>query len=114
MHGHFELNVFKPLIVSNVLNSIELLTNSCITLTKVFTEVKPNKEEIEKLMNRSLMLVTALNPYIGYHNAAKIAKYAHKHHLTLKEAAVKLELLTEKQVDEYIVPQNMIAPSKKK
>lgn len=114
MQGHFELNVFKPLIVSNVLRSIELLTNSCVALNVVFNEVKPNKEEIKKLMNRSLMLVTALNPYIGYANAAKIAKYAHKNNLTLKEAAVKLELLSEQQVDEYVKPELMIAPSKKK
>jgi len=114
MHGHFELNVFKPLIVSNCLKSIELLSNSCISLTKLFSEVQANKEEIEKLMNRSLMLVTALNPYIGYHNAAKIAKYAHKNHLTLKEAAVKLELCTAEQIDEYVRPENMISPAKKK
>eukprot|EP00340_Litonotus_pictus_P007614 CAMPEP_0170518532 /NCGR_PEP_ID=MMETSP0209-20121228/4198_1 /TAXON_ID=665100 ORGANISM="Litonotus pictus, Strain P1" /NCGR_SAMPLE_ID=MMETSP0209 /ASSEMBLY_ACC=CAM_ASM_000301 /LENGTH=447 /DNA_ID=CAMNT_0010804129 /DNA_START=92 /DNA_END=1435 /DNA_ORIENTATION=+ len=114
MHGHFELNVFKPLIVSNVLKSMELLTNSCSVLTGLFDEVAPNKEEISKLMTRSLMLVTALNPYIGYHNAAKIAKYAHKNHLTLKEAAVKLEILNEQQVEEYIKPENMVAPSKPK
>lgn len=112
MHGHFELNVFKPLIVSNVLNSIELMTNSCIALNKLFSSVKANKEEINKLMTRSLMLVTALNPYIGYQNAAKIAKYAHKNNLTLKEAAVKLNILNEKQIDEYIKPEQMIAPSK--
>ncbi len=114
MHGHFELNVFKPVIVSNVLNSVELLSNSCNELVNLFTEVKANKENIDKLMNRSLMLVTALNPYIGYQNAAKIAKYAHKNNLTLKEACVKLELLNEKQVDEYVRPENMISPSKKK
>lgn len=113
MSGHFELNVFKPVIVSNVLSSIDLLSNSCITLTKLFNKVEPNREEIKKLMNRSLMLVTALNPYIGYQNAAKIAKYAHKNNLTLKEAAVKLELLSEKQIDEYVKPELMISPSKK-
>jgi fumarate hydratase class II len=113
MSGHFELNVFKPLIVSNVLSSIDLLTNTCITLNTLFKSVEPNREEIKKLMNRSLMLVTALNPYIGYQNAAKIAKYAHKNNLTLKEAAVKLELLSEKQIDEYVKPELMISPSKK-
>lgn len=113
MSGHFELNVFKPLIVSNVLSSIELLSNTCITLTSLFNNVQPNREEIKKLMNRSLMLVTAFNPYIGYQNAAKIAKYAHKNNLTLKEAAVKLDLLNEQQIDEYIKPEMMIYPSKK-
>lgn len=113
MSGHFELNVFKPLIVSNVLSSIDLLSNACITLTTLFNKVEPNREEIKKLMNRSLMLVTALNPYIGYQNAAKIAKYAHKNNLTLKEAAIKLDLLNEQQIDDYIKPEMMISPSKK-
>ena len=113
MSGHFELNVFKPLIVANVLSSIDLLANSCISLTNLFKRVEANKEEINKLMNRSLMLVTALNPYIGYANAAKIAKYAHKNNLTLKEACIKLGLLTGQQVDEYVKPELMISPSKK-
>lgn len=65
-------------------------------------------------MNRSLMLVTALNPYIGYAKAAQIAKYAHKHELTLKESAVKLEILSAEKIDEYVKPEQMIAPSKKK
>lgn len=114
MHGHFELNVFKPVIVANVLSSIELLSNASDALSKTISHLDANQEEITKLMTRSLMLVTALNPYIGYAKAAKIAKYAHKNELTLKEAAVKLEILTAQQVDEYVKPENMISPSKLK
>lgn len=114
MHGHFELNVFNPLIVSNVLNSIYLLTNAVNTFNNdLLKNLKPNMEKINELMKKSLMLVTALNPYIGYDNAAKIAKYAHKNNLTLLEAALKLELLTKEKFDEYVKPEKMISPEDK-
>jgi fumarate hydratase class II len=76
--------------------------------------IKPNNEKIEHFLNSSLMLVTALNPHIGYDNAAKIAKYAHKNKLTLKEAAVELGILTAEQIDEYIKPAEMTHPTLKK
>jgi fumarate hydratase class II len=111
MHGHFELNVFKPLIVANVLNSIYLLSNAINSFNLVLLKnLKPDYDKINELMKKSLMLVTALNPYIGYDNAAKIAKYAHKNSLNLKEAAIKLELLTEEKFIEYVKPEKMISP----
>lgn len=111
MHGHFELNVFKPLIVANCLNSIYLLTNAIHNFNvNLLKNLKPDNERINELMKKSLMLVTALNPYIGYDNAAKMAKYAHKNNLTLLEAALKLELLTEEKFKEYVKPEKMISP----
>lgn len=114
-NGHFELNVFKPLIVKNVLHSIRLLGDSA----KCFKDncvvgIKPNKEKIEKLLHESLMLVTALNPHVGYDNAAKIAKKAHKDNIPLKEAGVKLGILTEQQFNLWVNPKNMLGPSKYK
>jgi len=114
MNGHFELNVFNPVMASNVLSSVNLLSTACHDLAITVESLDANREVINELMTRSLMLVTALNPYIGYAKAAQIAKYAHKYHLTLKEAALKLEILNEQQFDEYVKPENMIAPSKKK
>jgi fumarate hydratase class II len=114
LNGHFELNVFNPLIISNVLQSIDLLNNTSTRLCEIFLNLEVNYDVINDLMKRSLMLVTALNPYIGYSKSAEIAKYAHKHHLTLKEAALKLGVLTEEQFDSYVKPENMIAPSKLK
>ena len=110
MHGHFELNVFKPLIVSNVLNSIYVLSNAIYNFNNMLTKLTPNKERINELMKKSLMLVTALNPHIGYDNAAKIAKYAHKNNLTLLEASLKLNLLTEEQFKEWVKPEKMVSP----
>lgn len=111
MHGHFELNVFKPLIVANVLNSMHLLSNAINNFNLVLLKkLEPDTEKIGELMKKSLMLVTALNPYIGYDNAAKIAKYCHKNGLTLLEGALKLELLTEEQFKEYVKPEKMISP----
>jgi fumarate hydratase, class II len=111
MHGHFELNVFKPLIVANCLNSIYLLSNAINNLNvNLLKNLKPDNERISELMKKSLMLVTALNPYIGYDNAAKMAKFAHKNNLTLVEAAVKLGLLTEEKFQEYVKPEKMINP----
>jgi fumarate hydratase class II len=113
MSGHFELNVFNPLIVANALNSIYVLSNGISNFNALLKTLKPNIEKINELMQKSLMLVTALNPYIGYDNAAKIAKYAHKNHLTLLEAALKLELLTKENFDKWVKPENMIAPDEK-
>jgi len=110
-NGHFELNVFKPMMIYNVLQSIKLMADSCHSFTDNCVEgIEPNMDRIEKLLNESLMLVTALNPYIGYDNAAKIAKKAHKDGTTLKEAGVKLKLLTEEEFDKWIKPKDMIKP----
>ena len=111
MHGHFELNAFNPLIVSNVLKSIYALSSGINNFNELLVDLEADKERINELMKKSLMLVTALNPHIGYDNAAKIAKYAHKNHLTLIEASLKLELLTEEQFKEWVKPENMISPS---
>lgn len=110
-NGHFELNVFKPMIVANVLRSITLLSDAARSFTTNCVEgIVANEARIQKLLNESLMLVTALNPHIGYDNAAKIAKTAHKENLTLKESAVKSGVLTEKQFDEWVRPENMLGP----
>eukprot|EP01084_Bolivina_argentea_P167060 290011_1 len=112
-NGHFELNVFKPVIVSNVLQSIRLLSDACNSLTKnCIIGIKPNQKRIKQLLYESLMLVTALNPHIGYDNAAKIAKKAYKDGTTLKEAANELGLMTPQEFDEKVKPENMIGPSK--
>lgn len=133
-NGHFELNVFKPLIVSNVLRSIRLLCKLNIVIfdklcdyikcffflyladgARTFTSncvsgIKANREEIARIMNESLMLVTALNPHIGYDKSAKIAKTAHKEGTTLKAAAIKLGYLTEEQFNDWVRPENMLGP----
>ncbi|XP_074603065.1 fumarate hydratase, mitochondrial-like isoform X2 [Brevipalpus obovatus] len=110
-NGHFELNVFKPMIVANVLRSITLLSDAARSFTNNCVEgIVANEARIQKLLNESLMLVTALNPHIGYDNAAKIAKAAHKENLTLKESAIKSGVLTEKQFDEWVRPENMLGP----
>ncbi|OQW50730.1 MAG: class II fumarate hydratase [Proteobacteria bacterium SG_bin7] len=112
MSGNFELNVYKPVIIFNVLNSIRLLADACDSFRENCVEgIKPNQERIQKLMNESLMLVTALNPVIGYDNAAKIAKYAHERNMTLKAAAKELNLLDEKKFDEAVRPEKMIGPN---
>ena len=109
--GNFELNVFKPVIIYNFLQSVELLADGMNSFhDKCAVGIEPNLETIEKNLNDSLMLVTALNPHIGYENAAKIAKHAHKDGLTLKEAALQSGLLTEEQFDEIVDPKKMIAP----
>lgn len=109
--GNFELNVFKPLIIFNVLNSIRLLADGCLNFNeKCAVGIEPILENIDKHLENSLMLVTALNPVIGYDNAAKIAKHAHKNGSTLKEAAVELGLLTADKFDEVVRPETMIAP----
>uniref|UniRef100_A0A0P5AHC3 fumarate hydratase n=1 Tax=Daphnia magna TaxID=35525 RepID=A0A0P5AHC3_9CRUS len=110
-NGHFELNVFKPMIVSNVLRSIRLLSDSCNAFTKnCVVGIEANRDRINKLLHESLMLVTALNPHIGYDKAAKIAKTAHKEGSTLKETAIKLGYLTEEQFNEWVKPEDMLGP----
>ncbi|XP_026688342.1 fumarate hydratase, mitochondrial-like [Diaphorina citri] len=110
-NGHFELNVFKPLIVSNVLRSIRLLADTTESFTtKCVTGILPNEDTIAKHVNDSLMLVTALNPHIGYDKAAEIAKHAYKTGITLKEAAVKLGYLTEQEYDQWVKPEKMLGP----
>ena len=109
MTGHFELNVFKPLIAANVLQSARLLGDACVSFNdNCAVGIQANLPVIQKHLENSLMLVTALNPYIGYENAAKIAKKAHKEDKTLKEAAVELGLLTPEQFDEWVRPEKMI------
>ncbi|HOO81827.1 MAG TPA: class II fumarate hydratase [Alphaproteobacteria bacterium] len=110
-NGHFELNVFKPVIIYNVLQSIRLLADSTKSFTKRCVEgIEANEKRITELMENSLMLVTALNPHIGYDNAAKIAKKAHADGTTLKQTAIELGLLTEEQFDEWVDPLSMIKP----
>ncbi|KAI5754402.1 hypothetical protein M8J77_008311 [Diaphorina citri] len=110
-NGHFELNVFKPLIVSNVLRSIRLIADSATAFTdKCVSGIVANEENIHRLLHESLMLVTALNPHIGYDKAAKIAKTAHKEGTTLKVAALKLGYLTEEEFNKWVVPEDMLGP----
>lgn len=110
--GNFELNVFKPLIIHNVLNSIRLLSDSCVSFEEHCARgIIPNKEKLNEHLNNSLMLVTALNPHIGYDNAAKIAKNAHKKGTTLKESGIELGFLTSEQFDQWVLPEKMIHPS---
>ena len=111
-HGHFELNVFKPLIAHNILQSIDLLADS----TKNFAlycvrGIKADKIKIKKLLDNSLMLVTALAPQIGYDNAAKIAKLALKNGTTLKEEVLKTKLINEKEFNRIVNPKKMIYPN---
>ncbi|MCG8506478.1 MAG: class II fumarate hydratase [Sphingomonadales bacterium] len=112
-NGHFELNVFKPVIVYNVLQSIRLIGDAAVSFTdNCVAGIEPNETRIDALMRDSLMLVTALNPHIGYDNAAKVAKKAYEDGTTLKEAAMALDLLTDAQFDEWVRPENMVGPSK--
>jgi len=111
-NGHFELNVFKPVIIFNVLQSIRLIADACVSFTdNCVVGIEANKERITTLMNESLMLVTALNPHIGYDNAAKIAKKAHKEGTSLKAAGIALGLLTSEQFDEWVKPETMLGPN---
>ncbi|WP_134701106.1 class II fumarate hydratase [Ammoniphilus sp. YIM 78166] len=110
--GNFELNVFKPVIIYNFLQSTKLLTDAMISFNDhCAVGIQPNLSVIKRNLETSLMLVTALNPHIGYENAAKIAKLAHGDDLTLKEAAIKSGLLTAKQFDEWVQPESMIRPT---
>ncbi|MFN5889327.1 MAG: class II fumarate hydratase [Bacteroidota bacterium] len=107
--GHFELNVYKPVIASNMLQSARLLGQACLSFNEnCAIGIEPNRDNIQKLVDQSLMLVTALNTHIGYENAAKIAKKAHKENSTLKEAAIALGLLTDEQFNEWVRPEKMV------
>jgi len=110
-NGHFELNVFKPVIIFNVLQSIRLLADACHSITdNCISGIEADEKRIHKLVHESLMLVTALNPHIGYDNAAKIAKKAHAEGTSLKEAGIALGLLTAEQFDQWIKPEDMVKP----
>ena len=111
--GNFELNVFKPVIIFNVLNSIRLISDACESFTDhCVIGIEANTTNIKKHLENSLMLVTALNPHIGYDNAAKVAKKAHKENTTLKQAAMDLGLLTSEKFDEVVRPEKMVGPKK--
>ena len=110
--GNFELNVYRPLIIHNVLQSIRLLADGMASFDAHCARgIEPNRERIGELLERSLMLVTALNPHIGYDKAAAIAKKAHREGTTLKEAALVLGYLTEEEFDRWVKPERMIGPS---
>jgi fumarate hydratase class II len=107
--GHFELNVFKPVIAANVLQSARLIGDACVSFNDKCAEgIEPNLPVIKQHMENSLMLVTSLNTHIGYENAAKIAKKAHKENKTLREAAIELGLVTSAQFDEWVRPEKMV------
>ena len=109
--GNFELNVFKPVIAYNLLQSIRLLGHAMLSFNDNCAKgIKANIKTLDHNLNNSLMLVTALNPHIGYDNSAKIAKTAHKNKTSLKEEAIKSGLLSEEEFDKYIVPEDMISP----
>ena len=110
-NGHFELNVFKPVMVANVLRSIRLLGDSCKSFTTNCVDgIRANREKIDKSLQDSLMLVTALNPHIGYDKAADIAKTAHRNGTSLRQEAVSLGHLTEAEFDMWVRPEDMIGP----
>lgn len=109
--GNFELNVFMPVIGYNLLQSIKLLGDACNSFNEhCAVGIEPVREKIDEFLHNSLMLVTALNRYVGYENAAKIAKTAYKENKTLKQVAIELELMTEQQFDEWVKPEEMVAP----
>ncbi len=106
--GNFELNVFRPMMIHNFLMSVRMLTDSCNSFDEFCAQgIQPNKERIKEHLENSLMLVTALNPHIGYDKAAEIAKKAHKENTTLMEAAISLGYLSEKQFREWVIPEQM-------
>ena len=112
-NGHFELNSFKPLIVSNVLRSIQLIADASKSFSNnCVIGIKANHKRISQMLEQSLMLVTALNPHIGYDNAARIAKKAHQDGLTLQEAAAALNLVSKEDFEKWVKPDNMLGPSK--
>jgi fumarate hydratase, class II len=108
-NGHLELNVFKPVIIYNVLQSIQLLSDVCVNFAKkCVIGIKANRQKIKYLLDQSLMLVTILNTHIGYDNAAKIAKLAYDEDITLKEAAIKLSLISKEEFEEMVKPEKMV------
>ncbi len=111
--GHYELNVFKPIMAANLLQSARLLGDSCVSFNdNCAAGIEPNYPKIKELLNNSLMLVTALNTKIGYYKAAEIANTAHKNGTTLKDEAVRLGYVTEEQYDEWVIPEDMIGTLK--
>ena len=109
--GYLEMNVYKPLIIYNVIHSVAILSDSCTNFRKFLVEgTKPNLKKINEYVDRSLMLVTALSPIIGYDKASKIAHYALQNDLTLKEAALKLGFITEAEFDRVVNPTKMTRP----
>jgi fumarate hydratase, class II len=109
--GNFELNVFKPLIIHNLLHSITLLADSCVSFTEFCVlGIEPDRERIAGYVANSLMLVTALSPHIGYDKAAKVAKKAHEENTTLRQAAIELGYLKPEEFDRYVQPNKMLAP----
>lgn len=109
--GNFELNVFKPVMIHNFLHSVRLLNDACQGFVEFcINGIELNREQIDEYLNDSLMLVTALNQHVGYDNAAKIAKHAHKNKTSLKQSAMELELLTGEKFDEYVKPEEMTHP----
>lgn len=113
MTGHYELNVFKPVMASNTLLSAQLIGDACVSFTEnCAVGIEPNYPQIKQLLNNSLMLVTALNTKIGYENSAKIAKTAHKNGTTLKEEAVNLGFLTAEEFDQWVRPEDMVGSLK--
>ena len=110
-NGHFELNVFKPVMIYNLLQSIRLIADSCVSFTdNCVTGIEANAARIQELVENSLMLVTALNPHIGYDNAAKIAKKAYQEGTSLKQAALELELIKAEDFDRWVRPEDMLGP----
>jgi fumarate hydratase class II len=110
-NGHLELNVFKPVIIYNVLQSGRLIADACRSFTdNCVAGITVNLPRIKQLLDQSLMLVTALNTHIGYDNAAKVAKKAHKEGKSLKQAALELDLLTSEQFDQWVKPADMLGP----
>jgi fumarate hydratase class II len=110
-HGHFELNVFKPLIIHNIMQSLHIMADSSRNFAKYCIKgLKPDKKRINQLLKNSLMLVTALTPEIGYDNASKIAKQALKKGTTLKEEAIKSGLINEKEFHKIVNPKKMVGP----
>jgi fumarate hydratase, class II len=111
LSGNFELNVFKPMMIFNLLNSIRLLADACESFNdNCAIGIEPNREAIQGYLNNSLMLVTALNPHIGYDNAAKVAKKAFAENKTLREVVVELGLLTGEKFDQAVRPEQMTGP----
>ena len=110
-NGHFELNIFKPMIIRNVQQSTQLMGDACVAFTdNCVVGIQANVDRINQLRDKSLMLVAALNPRIGYDNAAKTAKKAHKEGTTLKEATISQGLLTEEQFTQWERPEDMLGP----
>lgn len=109
MQGHFELNVFKPMMAANILQSAQILGDACVSFDQHCAQgIEPNQERITKLLNNSLMLVTALNTKIGYYKAAEIANTAHKNGTTLKHEAINLGYVTEEEFDQWVRPEDMV------